>query len=537
MTEQQLVTFKRLVDDFTFFAPNALRIKDKQSGLSTPFTMNEAQLMFHRRLEAQRAKSGMVRAVAVKGRQQGVSTYTAGRYFHKGYFTPDTDIFVMAHRSDSAEHLFGFAREYYRNLPDELKSKLQRDNAQDLTFSNGTAYSVGTAGAGEVGRGRTIRLLHASEVAYWMNSEKIAMGLLQAVPEAPGTEIIFESTAKCPGDYFHAQAMRAAANTNKDGTLKDWKDFQLVFVEWFLQTEYTRELPPDFVLTEEERDLQYLYKISTPHLIWRRKKILDFTSGGDRDSALLRFNREYPNTLEEAFRASDLGFFNPLVTAECVRRWKDHEAAQLPPPLGAKVIGVDPARNRDKTVITIRQGKKILRTIKYGSMNEMQLAGIIARLIETEDPDAVFRDVGYGYGTIDRLVELGFGKVVKGVNFGESAMNKAVYRNKRIEMHADFREWMADGGMVPDDATLLSDINNLPMEKESSSGGKYLCSKDEIRDLIGRSPDDLDSVVLTFAFPVRSRTERAEVTARRERVSRKQTKHDPFESIVNRRRG
>lgn len=538
MTETQLAVMKRLVNDFTFFAPNALRLRDKQTSALVPFVLNEAQRIIHARLESQKARTGFVRAVIVKGRQQGCSSYTAGRFFHQAMFEPHKDIFICAHRADSTAHLYSMAREYYRNLPKEIQPKLLRDNATELTLENGTSYSAGTAGSGDVGRGRTIQNLHGSEIAYWDRGSEIAMGLLQAIPLAAGTEIILESTAKGPGDFFAAQAFRAAGNMNEDGTMKDWKDFQLVFISWLLQTEYT-SVPfegEEVVLTDEEKDIQRLYGASIPHILWRRRKIQDFTCGNDIASAELRFQREYPFSVEDAFRANDLSFFDPLLIAEAVRRKKDFDMAQQVP-TGAVVIGVDPAGDsgRDKTVIVIRVGKYVKDVISYDRMNAMQLAGILARLIEKEQADAVFVDAGGGEGTVERLGELGFRKGVVSVAFGASADNKKAYRNKRIEMHAELREWLAEGGMLPNHPTLLSDMHNLPMEKESSSGGKYLVSKDDIRELTGRSPDFLDALALTFAYPVRSRTEKAEVTARRERVGKSKAKPDPFESIVKRR--
>lgn len=540
MTPADLDYLDLLSRDLPTFAEDALYIKDKQQGIYTPFIMNQAQRLVHQRLENQKSKGGYVRAVVVKARQLGMSTYTAARYFHRALFVPDTSVFVIAHRADSTQHLYGFARNFYERLPEPFKEKLIKDNAQDLVLANRSSYAAGTAGSSDVGRGLTINCLHASEISSWANGADISIGLGQAVPSAPGTEIILESTAKGSGDYFHSRAMAAAENTNLvTGELKNPLDYQLIFIPFCWQKEYTRENTTDERPTDEEQELLAAHKdigLTFEHLLWRRSKLNEILVGGDMDAARMRFANDYPLSIEQAFMANTNGFFPALYIQQALLAYKDHEKSQAEDQ-GACVIGVDPARNRDKTVIAIRRGKRITRIIRYDSMDEMRLAGIIARLIESEDPEAVFVDVGYGFGTIDRLQELGFGKIVKGVSFGERALNPQVWRNKRAEMHGEYRDWLENGGMIPDDKHLLDEMNNLPPEKEGSSGtGKYLVSKDDIRDIIGRSPDTLDAVCLTFAYPVRSRVE---VTATRERRERKSSiankKKDWFHAFINRR--
>jgi hypothetical protein len=70
------------LSDLTKFAPAFLRIKAK-SAESLPFKLNSAQAYIHTRLQEQLATTGRVRAVILKGRQQGCSTYIQARFFHK----------------------------------------------------------------------------------------------------------------------------------------------------------------------------------------------------------------------------------------------------------------------------------------------------------------------------------------------------------------------------------------------------------------------------------------------------------------------
>lgn len=69
----------RLMDDFPFFAAQCLKIRTK-TGEVAPFVLNRPQVYAHGQIEAQRAKIGKVRAIFLKGRQEGMSTYTDGRF-------------------------------------------------------------------------------------------------------------------------------------------------------------------------------------------------------------------------------------------------------------------------------------------------------------------------------------------------------------------------------------------------------------------------------------------------------------------------
>ena len=80
MTELQLR--QTLKDDFEYYAPRSLKIRTKE-GKVEPFELNKAQKYIHERLTEQHKLTGKVRAIILKGRQQGASTYIGGRYYWK----------------------------------------------------------------------------------------------------------------------------------------------------------------------------------------------------------------------------------------------------------------------------------------------------------------------------------------------------------------------------------------------------------------------------------------------------------------------
>ena len=135
------------LQDFQFFAENFFKIRTK-SGDVLPFVLNRAQLYIHSRLEAQLKETGKVRAICLKGRQQGVSTLIQARYFHKTITNRGIKTFILTHESQATKNLFDMTRRYYENLPPGLVPRANRDSQKELKFESiDSGYSIGTAGA------------------------------------------------------------------------------------------------------------------------------------------------------------------------------------------------------------------------------------------------------------------------------------------------------------------------------------------------------------------------------------------------------
>ena len=88
----------RLDGDLAYFAEHCLKIRPKAGG-TAPFLLNPAQLEVHARLEEQRKKTGRVRAIVLKARQMGVSTYVAARFYATSPVIPGCGARSLAMRS------------------------------------------------------------------------------------------------------------------------------------------------------------------------------------------------------------------------------------------------------------------------------------------------------------------------------------------------------------------------------------------------------------------------------------------------------
>ena len=286
---------KEYEDDFALFASEQVRIltKDVSKGF-VPFKLNRAQEIITEKLEKQRKETGRVRAIILKARQQGISTYCAGRVFWKTYFTPLSRSVVLAHDSATSDALFMMSRNIIDNMPKEYSPGFLKSNAKEIQFEHNKAgYRLYTAGSPEAGRGTTPTILHASEVAFWQHDEKILAGLFQGVSSAEGTEVILESTANGATGEFYRLWKGAERGEN---------EYVPIFLPWFVTPEYRREAPEGFERSEEEQKLAEAYDLDDDQLYWRRLKIGE---GGE-----LKFRQEYPSNPDEAFIVSGSNVFN-----------------------------------------------------------------------------------------------------------------------------------------------------------------------------------------------------------------------------------
>jgi len=284
-------------NNFTDFASDNIKIitKDARRGFVN-FTFNDCQKKITEILDEQLATNGKVRAIILKARQQGISTYCAGRVFWKTYFTPHARSVVMAHDSATSDALFNMSRNIIRNMDSLYKPTELRSNAKEIVISSPhfkkdatgekpvSSYRLYTAGSPEAGRGTTPTIAHLSEIAFWQHDEKILAGLFQGISEAPGTEVILESTANgAQGEFYRLWR----------GALNGENEYTPIFLPWFTTSEYYREPPEDFERSSEEELLVEDHNLNNGQLYWRRLKIAE---GGE-----LKFRQEYPATPDEAF--------------------------------------------------------------------------------------------------------------------------------------------------------------------------------------------------------------------------------------------
>ena len=295
---------RKLILNCAAYISAFLMIQTKD-GQIVPFRLNQPQKRLYETIKQQWKAGKPVRIIILKARQMGFSTLTSAIIFWLTSTATNATSMVVAHKEESTNNLFLMSKRFYDYLPDRIKPMLKSSNAKELLFdapSNakdtvrglGSRIRCATAGGGGIGRSYTLKAAHLSEFAFWPGNKLDTLtGLLQAVPDQPGTLVIIESTAN-GYDEFKKQWDLAVENQRlgRDGFLP-------VFFAWYEMDEYRRAVPPGFERTEEEEQLAQTFGLDDEQLAWRRWCIAN-NCGGD----LNKFRQEYPATADEAFIAT-----------------------------------------------------------------------------------------------------------------------------------------------------------------------------------------------------------------------------------------
>jgi hypothetical protein len=515
--EEQLHMLMTLRADFPKYAESCLKIKTK-SGAIVPFNINKAQRYAHEAMEKQRAETGKVRCLILKARQQGFSTYVGGRFYWRASLNHGTNVFILTHEQAATDNLFAMVARYHEHSP--MKPSTGAANAKELIFDRlDSGYSVATAGQKAVGRSKTVQLFHGSEVAFWPNASEHFAGVMQTIPDLPGTEIILESTANGITGEFYERWQNAEAGVG---------DFIPIFSPWFWEPGYYRTPPEGFTLSHEkqagedvsEAEYAQLHDLSLGQMCWRRAKIAELND-------IMLFMQEYPATAEEAFQSTGHDSF---IKSNLVLKARKN---RIDEPVGPLVVGVDPSRfGDDLFAIVWRRGRKILKKRTIEKIDTVQAANMLKQIIDNEDVDRMFIDAGgQGAGVVDLVKSFGpvYDRRVVGVNFGGAPLEPDIImddgstrpgpKNRRAEMWMRSRDWLEDpmGVDIPDEGIYQQDAVG-PSYKYDANQRIVLESKEQMRKRGVRSPDVWDAVALTFAEPV---YDRGQVEKPRRRAMRK----------------
>lgn len=293
-----------------------LQIRTKNAEI-VPLRLNAPQKKLYGALAAQARAGKPLRAIVLKARQMGFSTLTEALIFKRTATRRAVRSGIVAHRDDSSNNLFNMSKRFYDNLPPALQPQCRASNARELVFDTpgrpggasraagslpeggaglGSSIKVMTAGGPGIGRSETFQNLHLSEYAFWPGDKEATLaGLLNAVPDAPDTMVIIESTAN-GFDAFKRRWDDAVAG--KSG-------FVPVFCAWWELEEYRRAPEPGFVRTAAEEALAGLYGLDDAQLAWRRGCIKDVCGGN-----VELFHQEYPSCPEEAFLSTGTCIFD-----------------------------------------------------------------------------------------------------------------------------------------------------------------------------------------------------------------------------------
>ena len=165
-------------------------------------------------------------------------------------------------------------------------------------------------------------------------------------------------------------------------------------------------------------------------------------------------------------------------------------------PEGPVTIGCDVARfGKDKTVVAKCQGKHSEIIYKPQGKDLMEIAGWLGRYcVDNQVSKVVVDDTGLGGGVTDRLNEVGIpGTEIIAFKGGASAKAPERFSNSIAEAWWVMRDWVIDGGRIPDDDSLIGQL---------SSRGYTIQSDRKIsltqKSKMSKSPDEADALAMAI---------------------------------------
>lgn len=479
-----------LMNNFEDFAYNFLYIRSKNNSISQ-LRFNKEQKYINKLLNNQKKQTGKVRALILKGRQIGSTTYVSSRCYHHSISHIGSKSLVLCHRQTATNNIFDMILRYYKNSPLFLQPKASISNYKYIRFDEiNSSYIFATAGGAEVGRSETIQFFHGSEVAFWNNSDNHLSSILMSVSDSDDTEVILESTSNGSEGLFYNMCMEASLGNS---------EYQLIFLPWYWHDDYVSIKKIDF--SEQWLEYQKAHKLSNKQLAWAYLKNKDLCVNNleDVNKPSSRFHKEFPATFQEAFLNSSKNKLIPiniLLSKSLKEKICEYNHESI-------VLGIDVARGGgDYSWIIDRQGDYLGFNLneKINTSDTMELCGIIAKHINKFKPVAVCIDAGGGgVGVYDRLCELGYTKCLKLVHFGGKARDNRKYFNKRAEMWGNLEEFIKIDGYIIEDNALLTQISSIEYFY-NSLGQLRIEAKDEIKKRLKGSPDGGDACALTFAY-------------------------------------
>lgn len=248
---------------------------------------------------------------------------------------------------------------------------------------------------------------------------------------------------------------------------------------------------------DKHAHLYYTMHVDSREVSHTNKNALALTIakyGDDSDEVKVRIKGEFPSMSFDGFINVD------IVRAAMERDLEADFDAGL-------IMAVDVARfGNDHSVIGFRQGRDA-RSIpfkRFKGLDTVKLATICMQEADIHKPDAiVIEATGPGAGVIDIMRDRGY-KVIE-VHPGAKAHLHDIYVNRRAEYWSEMRDWLYEQGCISDDPMLFTQLTTIKYALDRHEQRTKLEAKEDMKKRGLQSPDDADTLALTFAVRVARR--------------------------------
>lgn len=194
---------------------------------------------------------------------------------------------------------------------------------------------------------------------------------------------------------------------------------------------------------------------------------------------------------------------------EAEKRWDEASDA------GRLFIGLDPAGESgmgDESAFCVRRGQKMIALTVMRGLNEEQhlihlLAMIEQHKLTRETPVVVFDVEGSVGSNIGHKLRHwaddhpGSFEYVPIKSSDKAHRQGHIFDRQRDALTANLEAWIRDGGALLEDVKLEKELHNLEW-KQQTNGKLKVTPKDQLRKILGRSPDRYDALCLAVWEPL-----------------------------------
>lgn len=192
------------------------------------------------------------------------------------------------------------------------------------------------------------------------------------------------------------------------------------------------------------------------------------------------------------------------IVSDAIERWRNWKSEGSQMPADRLAIGVDPARfGDDESAVFCCRGRIAFGHAVFRNLQLTELAERVKHIARREmrhgeRPIVRVDVVGLGGGVADILRKEAWMEVVD-VQASEAARDPQ-FERKRDEGWFALRDWLRDGGCIPEDLDLQAELV-APTYSFNVGGRIKVESKDDLRKRIKKSPDRADALTLAVWHP------------------------------------
>ena len=281
-TKEEVVEYKKCLEDPSYFARNYVKIISLDEGL-VPFDLYPYQENMFNHFNDNRF------SIVLACRQSGKSISSVVYLLWYACFHPEKTIAILANKGAIAREMLARITLALENLPYFLQPGCKALNKGSIEFSNNSKIVANATSASSI-RGLSVNLLFLDEFAFVDNDAQFYTSTYPVVTAGKDTQIIICSTANGIGNVYHKLWEGAVQKTNEfkpfrvdwwdvPGRDEKWKDqtvantSKLQFEQEFGNTFHGRGntlISADSLLAQQSKDPEF---VNEKCLIYKKREL------------------------------------------------------------------------------------------------------------------------------------------------------------------------------------------------------------------------------------------------------------------------